>query len=47
MAQIKNIIFDLGGVLLDIDTGKTNEALVMVVEPEMAEALEMVSMEQP
>jgi glucose-1-phosphatase len=26
MAAIKNIIFDLGGVLLDIDTGKTNEA---------------------
>lgn len=26
MKAIKNIIFDLGGVLLDIDTGKTNEA---------------------
>lgn len=26
MATIKNIIFDLGGVLLDIDTGRTNEA---------------------
>jgi len=26
MAGIKNIIFDLGGVLLDIDTGRTNEA---------------------
>jgi putative hydrolase of the HAD superfamily len=26
MRTIKNIIFDLGGVLLDIDTGKTNDA---------------------
>jgi glucose-1-phosphatase len=26
MASIKNIIFDLGGVLLDIDTAKTNQA---------------------
>jgi putative hydrolase of the HAD superfamily len=26
MTAIKNIIFDLGGVLLDIDTGRTNEA---------------------
>lgn len=26
MATIKNVIFDLGGVLLDIDTNKTNEA---------------------
>jgi len=26
MGTIKNIIFDLGGVLLDIDTGKTNAA---------------------
>jgi glucose-1-phosphatase len=26
MASIKNIIFDLGGVILDIDFKKTNEA---------------------
>jgi putative hydrolase of the HAD superfamily len=30
MANIKNIIFDLGGVLLDIDTGKTNAAFAQL-----------------
>lgn len=34
MKGIKNIIFDLGGVLLDIDTGKTNEAFEKLGVPD-------------
>ena len=33
VATIKNIIFDLGGVLLDIDTTKTNEAFAKLGVP--------------
>jgi len=33
MKGIQNIIFDLGGVLLDIDTGKTNEAFARLGVP--------------
>lgn len=34
MKGIKNIIFDLGGVLLDIDTGKTNKAFEKLGVPD-------------
>lgn len=34
MKGIKNIIFDLGGVLLDIDTGKTNDAFEKLGVPD-------------
>ncbi len=34
MKNIRNIIFDLGGVLLDIDTGKTNEAFEKLGVPD-------------
>lgn len=33
MMATKNIIFDLGGVLIDIDTGKTNEAFAKLGVP--------------